>query len=54
MISSQKLEANQRNAQRSTGTRTPAGKARSSANALKHGAYAQQLLLPDEKEMMLV
>lgn len=34
------LAANARNAQRSTGPRTPAGKRRSSLNAIKHAAYA--------------
>jgi len=37
------LSANRRNAQKCTGPKTRAGKARSSLNALKHGAYAGRL-----------
>jgi hypothetical protein len=37
VTSQQKIEANRRNALRSTGPRTDAGKARSRRNALKHG-----------------
>ncbi len=36
-ISQKRLDANRRNAQKSTGPRTPAGKARASANAITHG-----------------
>lgn len=36
--------ANKRNALRSTGPKTAAGKARSKLNAMKHGAYAKVLL----------
>lgn len=38
------LAANRANAQRSTGPRTPQGKARSSLNAMKHGIYARREL----------
>ena len=37
-----------KNAKRSTGPRTPEGKARSSQNARKHGLFARDTLLPGE------
>ena len=40
-VSERKLAANRANAQRSTGPRTAAGKARSSLNALRHGILAR-------------
>lgn len=46
MISDRKLAANRRNAQRSTGPRTPAGRARSSQNALRHGLHARSAVIP--------
>jgi hypothetical protein len=39
-ISARKIEANRRNAKRSTGPRTAAGKARVARNAIKHGFFA--------------
>lgn len=47
-----KAESNRRNALRSTGPRTPAGKAISSRNAVRHGAYAEALamLLEDQED----
>jgi hypothetical protein len=39
------IEANRRNALKSTGPKTPEGKARSSQNAVKHGLYARRLLV---------
>lgn len=39
-VSIRRIEANKRNAQLSTGPRTPTGKASSSRSALKHGIYA--------------
>jgi hypothetical protein len=41
-------QANQQNAQKSTGPRTDAGKSRASLNALKHGCSAQTVILPGE------
>ncbi|MGA2501359.1 MAG: hypothetical protein ABSH20_26770, partial [Tepidisphaeraceae bacterium] len=40
--------ANRLNAQKSTGPRTAAGKAKSALNALKHGLTSQSPLLPTE------
>ena len=39
-LSLKRLRANRRNAKKSTGPRTAAGKRRSSVNSLKHGVYA--------------
>ena len=36
-VSQKRLDANRRNAQKSTGPRTPEGKAKASANAATHG-----------------
>ena len=41
-------EANRRNAQHSTGPRTPEGKAASSQNHFKHGLYSKQLIIAGE------
>ncbi|HOG48360.1 MAG TPA: hypothetical protein PLB78_17155, partial [Anaerolineae bacterium] len=40
------IAANRRNAQRSTGPRTPDGKARSSLNAVTHGIFARLDIIP--------
>lgn len=48
MISEKQLEANRRNAQRSTGPKTDEGKAHSSRNNLRHGLTGQISLLPTE------
>lgn len=42
-VSSKKLEANRRNAQRSTGPRTTKGKLRASENSYKHGFFSHRL-----------
>ena len=44
-ISAKQLAANRRNAKKSTGPRTPAGKRRSSRNSLKHGFLARHVLV---------
>ncbi len=49
MITPAKLAANRRNAQLSTGPKTPEGQARSAQNATKHGLFAQNPVLPTEK-----
>ena len=48
MSTEKQQQANRRNAQLSTGPRTPDGKARSSLNALTHGLTAAQILIPSE------
>ena len=49
MVSRRQAGANRRNAQVSTGPKTPAGKAVSRWNALRHGLRAEAVLLPDEE-----
>ena len=48
MTTSLQVEANQRNALRSCGPRSPQGKARSCLNAVTHGLTARTLILPGE------
>ncbi len=48
MTSEKQLEANRRNAMRSTGPKTDEGKARSSRNNLRHGLTGQITILPSE------
>ena len=48
MTSEKITEANRQNALKSTGPRTPEGKATVHLNALKHGLLSQQVLLPGE------
>ena len=50
MTSPKQIEANRRNAQRSTGPRTPQGKSRSRLNAVTHGLTARTLILQGEDE----
>jgi len=49
MATRKQIEANRRNALRSTGPRTFKGKAASSMNALRHGLRARTIVLPGEK-----
>lgn len=48
MATQAQVDANRRNAQRSTGPRTRKGKAVAAGNALKHGLLATAVLLEDE------
>jgi hypothetical protein len=48
MATLKQFEANRRNAQHSTGPKTPEGKAAVSMNALRHGLRARSVLLPGE------
>ncbi len=47
------VKANRKNALKSTGPKTPEGKAAVRLNALKHGLLSRQTLLPDEDEAAL-
>jgi hypothetical protein len=53
MTSAKKAQANRQNALKSTGPKTPEGKASVRHNALKHGLLAQEVLLPEEDEVAL-
>lgn len=48
MATPAQVSANRANARRSTGPRTPAGKARAAMNAVTHGAYARVVVLARE------
>jgi len=50
MATQAQIDANRANAQKSTGPRTPEGKARSRQNALRHGLQGQALLINSEDE----
>jgi hypothetical protein len=42
------IEANRKNAEKSTGPKTPEGKQAVASNAVKHGLFTRQLILNDE------
>ncbi len=48
MVSNRQIEANKRNAQRSTGPKTKVGKSRSRLNARKHGLTSKMLIIVGE------
>ena len=52
-MSEKKLAANRANARKSTGPRTPEGKARASLNAISHGLFCKDLVLPGESQEVL-
>jgi len=49
MATEKQIEANKRNAQKSTGPTTEVGRSRSSRNALKHGLTAEQVTMEGEQ-----
>jgi hypothetical protein len=49
-VSSRKRAANRKNAQRSTGPKTPEGKAKSAQNAVTHGIFVRQYLSGSTRE----
>ena len=50
MATDKQIAANRLNAQKSTSPKTPEGRAAVRLNGVKHGLYAQTLVLPGEKE----
>ena len=54
MTSLRQIEANRRNATKSTGPRTPRGKAVVALNALQHGLLSRQAVIQGESEAELV
>jgi hypothetical protein len=54
MTSDKQIRANRRNARKSTGPKTPHGKAAVRLNARKHGLLSGQILLPNEDEVSLM
>ena len=53
-ISRRKLEANRRNAQKSTGPRSEDAKRRVSRNAITHGLFCQDIVLQGESERLFL
>jgi hypothetical protein len=51
VLSQRAIDANRRNAQKSTGPKTEEGKAASRLNALRHKVTAQVTILPDEERL---
>jgi hypothetical protein len=47
-ISQRKIEANRRNAKKSTGPKTFEGKSKSAMNSIKYGIYSEKYLIKDE------
>jgi hypothetical protein len=54
LISERRIEANRRNAQKSTGPRTPEGKAAVALNSMKHGLLSREAIVQGECEADLV
>jgi hypothetical protein len=54
MISERQADVNRQNAKKSTGPRTPAGKAVVALNGMKHGLLSRESLVKGESEADLV
>jgi hypothetical protein len=54
VTSDKQARANRQNARKSTGPKTPEGKAVTRLNALRHGLLSQEVLLPGEDEAALM
>ena len=54
MTNERQAEANRQNAQKSTGPRTPAGKAVVALNGIKHGLLSRESLIKGESEAEFV
>ena len=48
LTSTTQIEPNRKNAEKSTGPKTPEGKQAVASNAVTHGLFARQLILNDE------
>ena len=54
MTTERQVAANRVNASRSTGPRTPEGKARVALNAIKHGLFSRESLVKGESQVDLL
>ena len=49
-VSQKQIDANRRNAKKSTGPKTKEGKAKSAMNSMKYGIYSDKFLIKGEKK----
>jgi hypothetical protein len=50
-VSQKQIDANRRNAQKSTGPKTKEGKAKSAMNSIKYGIYSEKYLIKYESPL---